>query len=70
MNGATWSWSCNYKDIQHRVISCPTCIRKLEKGINNNKCSKCWNWDVERAKCSDKLVQSVGGCVKNRENYR
>ena len=62
--GATNSWSFNYKDIQHRLISCKNCIRKLEKYANNNECSKCWSWDVERAKLSEKLVQSVGRCVK------
>ena len=41
------------------------CILKLEKGMNNNKCNKCFNWDVERAKCSIKLVKSVDVHVKN-----
>ena len=40
---------------------------KLEKGTNNNKCNKCCNWEIERVKCSEKLVKSVGGHVKKTE---
>ena len=62
--GATYSWSCDYKDIRHRISSCPSCVRKLEKGISNDECCKCWNWDFDRAKHSETLVDSVGGYVK------
>ena len=51
--GNTYSWSCTYKDIQCRRISFPSCVRELEKLINNEKCSKCWNWDADGATCSD-----------------
>ena len=51
----TCSWICNYKDVQHCKISCKKIILKLKKGTNNNKCKKCCDWDVERAKCSKKI---------------
>ena len=56
------------KGIQHFIISCKNFILKLEKGTNNNNCKKYCNWDVERAKHSEKLVNSVSGHVKKPRN--
>ena len=62
--GATFAWSCCYDDIAKRLVSCKTCNNKSLKGEDSNTCSKCWNWDIKRAKYSKELVLSVGGFVK------
>ena len=67
IGGATHSRICDYKDIQHRMVSCPRCVRKLEKGINNDKYSECWNWDINGSKYSETLVDSIAAHVKNKK---
>ena len=61
---ATYIWSCNYEDIQDKLISCEGCSLKLLKGENNKKYTKCQNWDITRGKYSTELIASVGGYAK------
>ena len=61
--GATCAWSCCYDDIADRLVPCKRCNDKSLKGEDNKTCSKCWNWNISRAKYSKELVSSVGGFV-------
>ena len=62
--GAYFGYSCCYDDISSRLVPCKTCNNKSLKGVNNDKCNKCWNFDITKAKYSKQLVTSTGGFVK------
>ena len=44
--GPRFWYSCNYKDINHKLTSWRSCAINLAKGIDCDKCQKCLNWDV------------------------
>ena len=62
--GAMYGQSCNFEDIKDKLISCKGCERKLQKGVNNINCAKCYNWEINNSKYSKKVVDSIGGYRK------
>ena len=53
-----------YKDIKSCVVSFNGCSRKLVKGKNNITYTKCWNWNISRAKYSKELITSISSYTK------
>ena len=62
--GAYFGHSCCFYDIANRFIPCKGCNNKSLKGQDNDKCHKCWNLNINRARYSKELVASLGGLYK------